>query len=179
MSEGERSNRIGLSPPKHISASDNVSEFDCGNDALNHWLKRRALTNESRFSRTYVVLEGDRVVAFFCIATGAVQRADAPSKLRRNAPDAIPVTIIGRLAVDRQYAGKGLGKDLLSDALRRVAHLSKEIGFAAVMVHAKDSAARDFYFRCTEAFIEFPADSRTLYLPMETVIAAYGDIEQL
>ena len=83
------------------------------------------------------------------------------------------------LAVDRQYAGKGLGKDLLSDALRRIAHLSKEIGFAAVMVHAKDSAARDFYFRCTEAFIEFPADSRTLYLPMETVIAAYGDIEQL
>jgi GNAT superfamily N-acetyltransferase len=97
----------------------------------------------------------------------------APGKVRRNAPDLIPVSIIGRLAVSLDHAGKGLGADLLSDALRRIALASQSIGIGAVMVQAKDEAAKRFYLRCAE-FIEYPEDSRTLFLPIETVVAGFG-----
>lgn len=157
-----------LSAPVPLTADHDLSAFDCGEPALNDWLKQRALRNESRFSRTYVVCDGDRCVAYFCISAGAVERASAPGKVRRNAPDTIPISVIGRLAVSRDYAGRGLGADLLSDALRRIAVASQSIGIGAVLVHAKDDAAA-----CAE-FIEYPADSRTLFLPIETVIAAFS-----
>lgn len=131
------------------------------------------MKNESRFSRTYVVCEGRRVVGCFCISAGAVDRAPAPGKLRRNAPDTIPVSVIGRLAVSRSHAGIGLGADLLADALRRIALASRSIGIGAVLVQAKDEAAKRFYLRCAE-FIEFPEDSRSLFLSIDTLVAAFS-----
>lgn len=135
--------------------------------------RHRALKNESRFSRTYVVGAGSRVVGYFCISAGSVERGTAPGKLHRNAPELIPVSIIGRLAVSLDHAGRGLGADLLSDALRRIAMASQSIGIGAVMVQAKDEGAKRFYSRCAE-FIEYPEDSRTLFLPIETVGAGFG-----
>jgi GNAT superfamily N-acetyltransferase len=162
-----------LSAPVPLTADHDLSDFDCGMPVLNEWLKHRALKNESRFSRTYVVCHGNRVVAYFCISAGAVERSAAPGKVRRNAPDTIPVSVIGRLAVSRNHAGRGLGADLLSDALRRIAVASKSIGIGAVLVHAKDDRAKRFYIACAE-FIEYPSDSHTLFLPIETVIAAFS-----
>ncbi len=200
-----------LSAPVSLTAEHDLSAFDCGEPALNDWLRHRALKNESRFSRTYVVCEGKCVIAYFCIAAGAVERSAAPGKIRRNAPDTIPVSVIGRLAVSRDHAGKGLdhddfgpnrskvmnvidskclerdaggkpvatfphpalGADILSDALHRIAIASRSIGIGAVLVHAKDDAAKGFYMKCAE-FIEYPADSRTLFLPIETVVAAFS-----
>src|SRR3954447_13837237 len=98
-----------LSAPTPLTADHDVSQFDCGEPALNDWLRHRALKNESRFSRTYVVCEDKRVVAFFSISAGAVERGAAPGRIRRNAPDTIPVSVIGRLAVGRDHAGRGLG----------------------------------------------------------------------
>lgn len=164
---------LQLSAPTPLRAEHDLSDFDCGEPALNDWLRYRAMKNESRFSRSYVVCAGKRVVAYFCISAGAVEREVVPGKIRRNAPDAIPVSVIGRLAVDRNYAGKGLGADLLADALRRIAIASQSIGIGAVMVHAKNDAAKHFYLKCAE-FIEYPADSRTLFLPIETVVAAFS-----
>jgi GNAT superfamily N-acetyltransferase len=162
-----------LSAPVPLSSDHDLSSFDCGEAALNDWLRHRALKNESRFSRTYVVCAGKRVVAYFCISAGAVERSAAPGKLRRNAPDTIPVSVIGRLAVSREHAGKGLGADILSDALRRIAIASQSIGIGAVLVQAKDDAAKHFYMKSAE-FIEYPEDSRTLFLPIETMIAAFS-----
>lgn len=162
-----------LSPPVPLTAEHDVSAFDCGQPALNDRLRHRAMKNESRFSRTYVLCQGNRVAAYFRISAGAVERMAAPGKLRRNAPDTIPVSMIGRLAVSRDHAGKGLGADILSDALRRIAVASRCIGIGAVLVHAKNDAAKRFYMKYAE-FIEYPADSRTLFLPIETVIAGLG-----
>jgi GNAT superfamily N-acetyltransferase len=162
-----------LAAPVPLAEQHDLSTFDCDEPAQNDWLRRRALKNESRFSRTYVVCQGNQVIAYVCISAGSVQRAAAPGKVRRNAPDSIPVSVIGRLAVDRAHAGKGLGADLLADALRRIAVASQSIGIAAVLVHAKDDAAKHFYLRCAE-FIEYPADSRTLFLPIETIAAAFA-----
>jgi GNAT superfamily N-acetyltransferase len=163
----------GLSAPAPLTVDHDLTPFDCGEPALDVWLKERALRNESRFSRTYVVCEGQRVAGYYAISAGSVERAAAPGKLRRNAPDAIPVSIIGRLAVDRAYAGRGLGADLLSDALTRIALASQTIGIAAVLVHAKDEKAKAFYLACAE-FLEYPADSRTLFLPVEMVVRGMG-----
>ena len=165
--------RPGLTAPAPLTADHDLSQFDCGESVLDVWLKERALRNESRFSRTYVVCEGQRVAGYYSISAGSVERAAAPGKLRRNAPDTIPVTIIGRLAVDRAFAGRGLGANLLSDALTRLALAAQTIGIAAVLVHAKDEKAKAFYLACAE-FLEYPADSRTLFLPMETVMEGMG-----
>lgn len=162
-----------LSAPVPLTADHDVTSFDCGETVLNDWLKHRALKNESRFSRTYVVCDANEVVAYFCIAAGSVERTAAPGKVRRNAPDVIPISIIGRLAVTRAYAGRGLGADILSDALRRIAVASQSIGIGAVLVQAKDDNAKRFYMACAE-FTEYPADSRILFLPIGTVIAAFS-----
>ena len=162
-----------LSPPVPLAPSHDLTQFDCGNPALNDWLKQRALKNESRFARTYVVCEGARVVGYFCISAGAVERAAAPGKLRRNAPEPIPIAVIGRLAVSKDHAGRGLGAAMLADALHRIAAASQTIGIGAVLVQAKDDAARGFYMACAE-WLDYPADSRTLFLPIETVVAGFG-----
>lgn len=176
MAEVERESEQSasrLSAPVPLTSAHDCSAFDCGVQALDDWLRQRALRNESRFSRTYVVCEGNHVVAYFCISAGVVERAAAPGRIRRNAPDTIPVSILGRLAVSRDHAARGLGADMLADALHRIAAVSQSIGIGAVLVHAKDEAARRFYMRCAE-FIEYPADSRTLFLPIETVVAAFS-----
>jgi hypothetical protein len=80
--------------------------------------------------------------------------------------------VIGRLAVSRDQSGKGLCADMLADALHRIAVASQSIGLAAVLVHAKDAARRS-YLRCAE-FIDNQADSRTPFLPIETVVAAFS-----
>jgi len=159
-----------IAAPVALTAEHDLSAFDCGAPALNEWLKSRALKNESRFSRTYVACATDRVIAYTCVSAGSVERVHAPGKIRRNAPDAIPVSVIGRLAVDRGHAGNGLGSDMLADALRRVAAASQVIGIVAALVHAKDEAAKRFYLARAE-FIEYPVDSRILFLPIETIIA--------
>lgn len=160
-----------LSPPVPLTVSHDVAAFACGNPVLDDWLKQRALKNESRFSRTYVVCGDGRVVGYYGIAAGAVERAALPGRLRRNAPDSVPVSVIGRLAVDADCKGRGLGADLLADALRRIAVASQSIGIGAVPVQAKDANARAFYLACAE-FLEYPAESRTLFLPIGMVVAA-------
>lgn len=162
-----------LSAPVPLTADHDLADFDCGQPVLNDWLKQRALKNESRFSRTYVVCEGKRVVGYFCISAGAIERQAAPGRVRRNAPDSIPISMIGRLAVNKTHACRGLGADLLAESLRRIAVASQSIGIGAVLVQAKDEAAKRFYLRGAE-FVEYPADSRTLFLPIETVVAAFG-----
>ncbi len=89
--------------------------------------------------------------------------AAAPSRVRRNMPDPIPMTVIGRLAVDRSWHGRGLGRALLRDAVRRTLQAATIIGVRGVrgvLVHALSPAAKRFYERC--GFQESPADPMLL-----------------
>jgi GNAT superfamily N-acetyltransferase len=148
-----------------------VSQFTSGKPPLDDWLKLTAHKAEGRTARTFVVCEGARVVGYYCLATGSVERKSAPGKLRKQAPAHLPVGILGRLAVDRSWQGKGLGSDLLRDAMARIVVASKTIGMRALLVHALDEESRMFYQSRAE-FIEFPEDSRTLFLPLETIVDA-------
>lgn len=163
-SVGER-----FTPPSPISPAHDLSGFCCENDALDDWLRMRALESEGRSARTFVVCSGATVVGYYCLAAGAERRANMPRKIRQGIPDPTPVVILGRLAVDRRYKGQGFGKGLLKDALQRVVGASTTVGVRAVLVHAIDPPAVAFYVKY--GFIEFPSGSQTMFLPIETIAA--------
>jgi GNAT superfamily N-acetyltransferase len=161
-----------LRAPERLTGRHDLSRFDCGDAGLNDWLKRRALKNEGESSRTYVVCAGDAVVGFYCLAAGAVIRAEAPKPLQRNMPEQVPVILIGRLAVDAAHQGQGIGAGLLKDALLRAIAIAEAIGVRAILVHALNGKAAAFYARY--GFQPSPIDPQTLLLPMETAVAALG-----
>ena len=133
-------------PPEALRTHHILEDFDCGNDTLNEWLRRRAVKNEaSGASRTYVVCDQKHVIAFYTLATGAVQCRNVPGRIRRNMPDPIPVMIVGRLAVHLAWQKKGLGGDLLADAIKRTLQAAAIAGIRALVVHALSEEAKQFY----------------------------------
>lgn len=114
---------------------------------MNDWLKRRALSNQlSGASRTFIIAdETDRVQGYYALAAGAVDHSMATNTVRRNMPDPVPVMVLARLAVALANHGKGLGADLLQDAVLRTMRLAQEIGIRALVVHALHDQARAFY----------------------------------
>ncbi len=138
----------GLSPLRPLEISDVLSDFDCGIPALNSWLSNRAQSNHREgASRSYVVSSGAKIAAFYCLAAGSINHLDAPGSIRRNMPDPVPVLIMGRLATDLTFQGRGLGSALLLNAIDRTAALALQIGVRALLVHAKDDAAANFYLK--------------------------------
>lgn len=139
-------NRFELRAPAPLAADHELEAFDCGIAALDEWLKRRARRNEAEgASRTFVICAGRRVIGYYSLAAGSVLHAVATGKIRRNMPDPVPVVLLGRLAVDRQWQGKGLAADLLSDAVLRIVGAAETVGVRAILVHAISQAARNFY----------------------------------
>jgi GNAT superfamily N-acetyltransferase len=159
--------------PQRLTSAHDVADFDCGVPALDDWLKRRALQNESsRASRTFVVVAGKRVVGYYALASGAVALAAATGRVRRNMPEPIPVMVLGRLAVDRAYQGSGLGSALLKDALLRTLAAAEFAGIRAVLLHAISDDAKRFYVR--HGFAQSPLDPMTLMISLADVEKALG-----
>jgi len=124
-----------------------MDAFDCGEPVLDEWLKRRSLGNQaSGASRTFVVAdETGRVVGYYALAAGAVAHGVATGGVRRNMPDPVPVLVLGRLAVDRSAQGTRLGAALLQDAVKRAMSVAEDAGVRALLVHALNDKAKDFY----------------------------------
>jgi GNAT superfamily N-acetyltransferase len=158
----------GLTAPARLTAAHDLAPFDCGTPSLDQWLKRQALKNESSgASRTYVVCIDDTVVGYYCLATGAIVRAEAPKSMQRNMPDPIPVMVLGRLAVDQRYQRQGIGKALLRDGILRVMQAAEIVGVKAMLVHAISEKAKRFYQ--AHGFLESPIAPMTLCLVLATV----------
>lgn len=138
-----------LQPPGPLDEAHGLDAFDCGVDSLNDWLKRRARANQvSGASRTYVVTDKEgRVAGYYCLASGALALTHAPGSVRRNMPDPLPMAILGRLAVDRNWQGHGLGAALLRDAVERTRAASNILGIRGLLVHALSDEAKVFYER--------------------------------
>ncbi len=135
-----------LGPPEHLTPAHPVAAFESGVPELDDWLKKRALANEATgASRTYVVCAGGRVVGYYALATGSVAHAQAAGRICRNMPDPVPVMILGRLAVDRAWRGRDLGRSLLRDAVLRTLQAAKIGGIRAIQVHAISDEAKRFY----------------------------------
>jgi len=141
-----------------------VESFDCGSEALNRYISRFALHNQSAGSaQTYVAIADERVVGYYSLAVGAVAHSEAPIRVTKGlARHPVPVMLLARLAVDNAAKGQGLGAALLRDALARTLQAADIAGIRAVIVHAKDDDARRFY-----EYFDFdpsPTDPFHLYL---------------
>lgn len=157
-----------LSAPVPLAEGHALEMFDCGEVGLNEWLKKRALRNNiAGASRTYVVCHGKEVVGYYCLAAGAIGHKEAPKALRRNMPDPVPVLVLGRLAVHKNYHNRGIGSALLRDALLRALQASTIAGVAALLVHALSEPAKRFYL--SRGFLESPVNPMTLCVMLATV----------
>src|SRR3982075_4111724 len=101
-----------------------------------------------------------RAVGYYALTSGAIAQAAASGKFRRNMPDPIPVVILARLAVDRKYQGRGLGRAMFQDAARRVVQAADTVGIRGIVVHAISGEARRFYVAL--GFDPCPADAMPL-----------------
>ncbi|MCC6736423.1 MAG: GNAT family N-acetyltransferase [Bauldia sp.] len=156
------------------SAEYDGSRFASGHTALDDWIRTIARRAEGRTARTYVVVaESGELAAYYCLATGAVARAASPRKLRKDAPDPIPVAIIGRLAVSQAFARRGIGSGLLQDAFRRIVQIADIVGCTAVLAHAIDAEAAGFYRKY--GFNEFPDGTRAMFLAVAALQTVVGE----
>jgi len=155
----------GLYAPTKLTSVHAFSNFDCGESSLNQWLHRRALLNQqSGASATYVVATtAGVVVGYYCLAAGSVALSSVPKNLKRNTPDPVPVTVLGRLAVDVNAQNKGIGRGMVRDAVLRTTQAADIIGIRAILVHALPSA-KSFYLNC--GFAASPVDPLVLMLKL-------------
>jgi GNAT superfamily N-acetyltransferase len=158
-----------ISAPEKLSPAHDLSQLHCGEPELDDWLKRRALHNEeSGASRSYVVCVGQQVVGYYALSAGAVAHRDSPGRVRRNMPDPVPVMVIGRLAIDRKFQGRGIGSALLKDAVLRTLQAAEIVGIRAILVHAISEGAKRFYQKL--GFIESPTNPMTMIITIQAAI---------
>ena len=138
---------MNLVGPALLDTTHHLDTFQSGVDTLDYWLRHRARKNQaSGASRTYVVCDASRVLAYYCLASGALSsEQSSSSRFNRNMPNPIPVVILGRLAVDRSLHGKGIGRGLVRDACLRVLQAADILGIRGIVVHALSLEAKSFY----------------------------------
>ena len=165
MSRSEQ-DRQALAAPVPIGLDHDTDAFDSDVLALDEWLRHRARRNEVEgASRTFVTCLSKRVVGYYSLAAASLLHTVATGRTRRNMPDPVPVVLLGRLAIDRSWQGKGLGADLLRDAVIRVLGAAEIIGVHAILVHAISEDAKTFYEK--HGFPPSPVESMTLMITVE------------
>ncbi len=157
-----------------LTRQHSVDAFDCGVEPLNRFLIRYALQNQlANAAQTYVALSGVEVFGFHSLAVGEVGHSEAPTRLAKGlAHHPVPIMILARLAVHRDWHGKGVGAGLLKDAMLRTAQAAEIAGIRALIVHAKDDAARRFYTHF--GFAEGFSDPMHLYLLVKELQGIIG-----
>jgi len=159
---------LNLLPPILISSEHELNDFDSGESSLNEWLKKRALKNQaSGGSRCFILCNGKKVIGYYTLSAGAIHHDTAPKAMRRNMPDPLPVLLLGRLAIDKNYHNKGLGSALLRDAMIRAVSVASDAGVFAILVHALSEQAKRFYL--SRGFVESILQPMTLIMTLKTV----------
>lgn len=162
---------MNLLAPAPLTPGHQIDAFSCGESVLDEWLKRRALANQgSGASRTFVVANHEnQVLGYYALAAGAIAHREASRSIRQNMPDPVPVMVLARLAVDTKAKEMKLGAALLQDALKRCVLVSRNTGVRAMLVHALNDKARQFYEHY--GFKASPAHPLTLMLPIHQSLA--------
>ena len=156
-----------------IGKHHNRGDFSCGYDALDQYLKKQATQDARRMVAAPFILtqESDHntILGYYTLSAFGISLQDLPDEVIKKLPayPIVPVTLLGRLAIDQRYKGQGLGEFLLIDALKRALKQSSQIAAAAVVVDAIDEKASSFYRHFD--FMDFPDKPRWLFLPMKTI----------
>jgi GNAT superfamily N-acetyltransferase len=156
-----------------LTLSHDPTSFDCGNEALNRFIKLHAIPGQrASISQTYVAVTEADIVGYYTLVVGHVTHDDAPERLAKGLPrHPVPVIVLARLAVDRSWQGQGLGAALVADAMRRVLQAADIAGVRAMVVHAKDDTAQQFYEHL--GFVGFPEKPLTLYRLLKDIRAMH------
>jgi len=143
--------------------------FDCGKEPLNRFLIHFALQNQqANASQTYLAMATDRVIGYHTLVVGEVAHGDVPDRIKKGlARHPIPVMLLARLAVTRDWQGRGIGPALLKDALLRTLQAADIAGIRAFAVHAKDDEARAFYEHFD--FAASPTDPMHLFILLKDI----------
>ena len=159
---------------KKLARDHDLDPFDCGQEALNRFLKRFVLTSQqANASQTYVGLAADQVIGYYTLVVAEISPSEAPERVRKGlARHPIPLMLLARLAVDRQWQGKGVGAGLLKDAMLRTLQAAEIAGIRALAAHAKDGEAKNFYVHF--GFLPSPTDPLHLYVLIKDIRKAVG-----
>ncbi len=152
---------VAVMPPRPLSEDDDRTLFDCGRDSLNAWFRRHALFNHlNGASRVTVIADttSGRIAGYVTLSAASIERAFLPKPLQRNRPDPMPATLLGQLAVDKNYQGQGLSNSLLLFALRTALLGADTIGSIGVLTHPLDDNVRQLY--ASWGFEDLPFDPR-------------------
>jgi GNAT superfamily N-acetyltransferase len=156
-------------PVQKLTAQGQVDDFSCGRPELDTYLKRFALLNQkSGSAATYVLKHGKTVIGYYSLAVGSVEHRTATPRLAKGlARHPIPVMLLARLAVSSKFQGQGAGQILLRDALIRTVQAGEIAGIRALLVHAKDDEARNWYM--AQGFYPSPTDPLHLFVLLKDV----------
>ncbi|HVB28196.1 MAG TPA: GNAT family N-acetyltransferase [Terriglobia bacterium] len=151
-----------------------IDAFDCGQTDLNSWLLKHALPNQgANAAQTYVGLIDGVVVGYYSLAVGHAEYADAPERLQKGlARHPIPIMLLARLAVHKDWQKKGVGRGLLKDAVLRTLQAADIAGIRALAVHAKDDNARRYYEQFD--FLASPTDPLHLFVLLKDIRKCVG-----
>lgn len=155
-----------------LSNNHNKKDFDCGHERLNNYLGNQAGQDIKRKLAGCFVLavkDSNLIQGYYTLSNNSIPLENLPESIKKKLPksySSIPTTLLGRLAIDIKFQGKGIGKILLIDALKRSYETSKEIGSFAVVVDPIDEGAEKFYNNYD--FIRLP-DSRKMFIPISTL----------
>lgn len=165
-----------LSAPEPLTAAHDVSQFTCGKPTLDYWLKTRAFSNQEKgFTAVLVVHEANRVVGYCGLAPTAVVPAVLPRSIRTGQPpDPVPCLLLGQLATDVGWAGRGIGTGLVKHALERCVRAAGLIGGRALMVNAVDDEAAAFWER--RGFVPSRDDRLILFRSIAAIAASLAEI---
>jgi len=164
---------VPLTPPALLAEIHGLDEFNSGEASLDEWLKKRARANlAGGASRVFVICAENRVVGYYALSSSCIAPAIVPGRFKRNMPDPIPVVLLGRLAIDKAWQGKGIGRALFRDAAMRVSQAAEAIGVRGIVVHAVSDDARKFYLAI--GFTECPHEPMTLVVTLQDLRAALG-----
>lgn len=147
-----------------LTKQHDLNAFDCGSELLSQFLKRFALQNQtSNAAQSYLCMGDGIVVGYFTLVVGEIAFEAAPERLRKGlARHPIPIMLLARLAIDQNWQGQGLGLSSLKDVIERTLQAADIAGIRALVVHAKDDAARKFYSHF--GFVEGFNDPLHLYV---------------
>ena len=147
-----------------------LETFDCGNDELNNYLKKYASFNDYRnISKTFVSMDGETVTGFVTLCTASLEFKELPKNYNKLPKYPIPAVRIARLAVDKKYQRKGIGKTLMGYAFKKIILASLSVGIKFVIVDAKEKA-KSFYEKF--GFVPLPQNKNTYLLPIEQIVQA-------
>ena len=150
-----------------LAGNHDRQKFDCGRQELNDWLRQIARQHQDKgLSKTFVATREeapDRICGYYALTLAELENRHLPDRWRKKLPRRIPGVRLGRLAIDREYQGKGLGELLLVDALNRARRIYAEAGAVGLFVDAIDERAAGYYERF--GFVASPDSPLLLVLP--------------